>query len=395
MDVLSLILLVLGIVIALLAFLNAFGKASKVVGVVSVALFIFGILGAINIIDFSVFSGQQGFVSAPQQQFGAPVQPSGACLPQAITSNGLSQADVLYRNAENTTGIGYLAASISANAGGSFIASTTTNAGGAGTSYVSMSTIPNCGAGELISTVTTGAGVASSRKVTDVEKKVSVAGYDFTDKAAHKYEIVGASGDVVNIQGRDNALAAASSGNINGSGAGGATNTFAVSGTGTADGTGYFVNTSLGSKGSINFYIDIRVNGSASVFGAYDEPDGVVISYDTETASIFTSNSLDLQSDVSGWSLTKLGSCPSDVVSNRNVEACWSAPSMKSGKLYRIKGTLVADGGDATVESNPAIWIDDKVFFRDIDGQIKYQSFSSSGGTNQGVGGTSMQFVLS
>lgn len=392
MDVLSLILLVLGIVLALLAFLNAFAKASKVVGVVGVALLIFGILGAIGTIDFSGVGGGQSFTSAPQQQFGAPLPQTGGCLPQAFTSNGLSQADVLYRNAENTTGIGYLAASISANAGGSFIASTTTNAGGSGTSYVSMSTIPNCGAGELIATVTTGTGAAASRKVTDVEKRIAVAGYDFTDKAAHKYEIVGASSDVVNIQARDNALAAASSANSSGSSA---TPDMAISGTGTADGTAYFDNTSLGSKGSINFYIDIKVNGTASVFGAYEEPDGVIISYDTETASVFTSNSLDLQSDVSGWSLTKLGSCPADIVSNRNVEACWSAPSMKAGKLYRVKGTLVADGGDATVESNPAIWIDDKVFFRDIDGQIKYQSFSSSGGTNQGVGGTSLQFVLS
>jgi len=397
-DVVSVILLILGLVLGFLALLNVFAKASRLVGVVGIFLIALGGLGMGGFIDYTGMVEQsqtQGFTGTGFQQQPAQVAPS-SCSPNAITSTGKSQADVLARNIENSTGIGYLTGAVSANANGAFIDSVTTNAGGSGTSYASMSNVPNCGKGELVGTVTTGIGFASSRKVFDVEKGTAVAGYDFTDKAVHKYELRTASGDVLNILARSSSYAEASSGIANGSVGDEWGLESAVSGTGTADGTAYYTNTSIGAKGSINFYIDAKVNGSSSVFGAYEEPDSVIVSYDTGTAAKFSSNSLSLISDTAGWSLNKLATCPNDIKDNRNTEACWSAPSMKAGVLYRIRGTIVGDNGDVVAsDTKPEIWFDDKVFFRDTDGSIKYQSFSSSGGTNQGVGGTSLEFVMS
>ena len=393
MDVLSIILLVVGLVVLILGILKV-TKNSQVVGIIGVVLLIFGILGGVGVIDYSSFSqGQaQGFAGSNFQQ----QQPiSSACSANAITSNGKSQADVLYRNVENSS-LSYIAAAVSANSGGSIIDSSTTNAG-VSASYVSLSNIPNCGAGDLIATVTTGVGVQSSRKVRDVEKNSEVSGYSFADKAVHKYEILGSSGDVVNLLSYDNTLTANSNGVIGqlNSSIGTLSPTAAISGTGTADGTAYFANTSVGSKGSINFYADLKVNGTATGFGAYGEPDSVIIAYDSGTASRFSPNSLSLQSDTSGWSLNKLSSCPQDITNNRNAESCWSAPAMKAGVQYRVKGTLTADNGDPIVgDTFPSVYVDDKVFFRDTDGNIKYQSFSSSG-TNQGVGGTILNFIMS
>ena len=389
MDILSTILLVVGGVLLLLGILKAV-KASQLVAIIGVVLLAFGALGALNVIDFSRV-GQtqlqpQPFTVSQQQQL--QPQPS-SCLPQAITSNGKSQADLLYRNIENAS-LGYLAASVSANSAGQLIDSGTTTAGSTA-SYVSLSNIPNCNSGELIATVTTGIGTAASRKLYDVSKGQAVAGYSFNDVSVKKYELRGSGTDVANILARDSSLAAASNGYINGSTS---ILTYEVSGTGTADGTAYYTNTSLASRGSINFYLDYKVNGSSTSLGAFEEPDGTMISYDTGTAARFSPNSLVLQSDTAGWSLTKLGSCPNDITNNRNTEACWSAPSMKAGTLYRIKGTITADLGDPIAsDTKPSIYIDDKVFFRDTDGTIKYQSFSTSG-TNQGVGGTILTFVM-
>lgn len=396
-DVLSIILLVVGILLLFLALIKSFGNKSTLVGVVGLVVLIFGGLGFMGAIDFSALGGGAAAPAFTASQITTPQQSvSSSCSPNAITSSGKSQADVLARNTENSTGIGYLTGSVSANANGAFIDSVTTNAGGSGTAYASMSNIPNCGKGELVGTVTTGIGFASSRKAYDVEKGQAVAGYDFTDKAVHKYELRTASGDVVNILARSSSFGEASSGIANGSVGDEWGLESTVSGTGTADGTAYYINTSIGSKGSINFYLDLKTNGSSSVFGAYEEPDSVVVSYDTGTASKFSSNSLSLISDTAGWSLTKMASCPNDIKDNRNTEACWSAPSMKAGTLYRIRGTIVADNGDpAASDTKPSIYFDDKVFFRDTDGNIKYQSFSSSGGTNQGVGGTQLLFVMS
>ena len=409
-DVLSVVLLAIGIVLGFLALLDVFAKASRLVGVVSIFIILIGGAGMAGIVDFSGLTGDardtqtQGFTGGGFQSKPPPPQDLSACPVSAITSNQKSAANVRYKNVENSTGAGYLAGTVSARVNGVLIDSVTTNGGSSDTAYVTIDDIRNCGVGQLIATVTTGLGFASSRKAVDVDTGLAVEGYNFRDGAVHTYEMKGASTDVINILGRTNTLLGASNRNVNGSVLDSAAATSGeapafVGGTGTADATAYFKNTSVGSKGSINFYIDIQINGSAAVSGAYDEPDALVVSYDTGTAAKFSSNSLSLsvyEAPSTGWALNKLASCPSDIKDNRNVEACWTAPSPKTGGLYRIRGTIVADGGD-TIESDvkPLIWFDDKVFFVDTDGIQKYQSFSSSGGTNQGAGGVALQFVMS
>ena len=393
MDVLSLMFLVVGTLVTLLGILKV-TKNNQVVSVLGIAILLFGVFGAVGFIDYSGLTGQtsvKGLTGAPQQQFGAPVQAVSSCAANAITSNGFSQAAVLYRNVRNAS-LGYGAASVSANSNGVLVDSTTTTAGSTA-SYATMSNIPNCNTGELVATTTTGVGLATSRKLFDVLANKNVVGYDFSQSSAKKYEIRGANYDVINILTRDSSFAAVSSGNSSGQ----AGQTYAVSATGTADGTAYHVNTSVGSNGAINFYIDMGVNGTSSVTGAFEENDGIVISYDTGTAAVFSSNSLSLQVDQpAGFSLTKLGKCPDDVDDNRNAEACWTTPSLESGVLYRIRGTLTADNGDPLASNTkPLICFDDRVFFRDSTGNVVYQSFATSGGTNQGVGGTCLQFVMS
>ena len=396
MDVITGALLFFGLVLLLLGIFKA-TKNSQVVAIVGIIMFLIGGISYIGLINFGGFGGGavKPFTGAQSGQFIAPPHDSSVseCSINAVTSNGKSQADILIRNVENAS-LGYLTGTVSANSGGAFIDSVTANAGSSA-SYASMSNIPNCAKGELVVTLTTGTGLASSKRLRDVEKNQLVSGYDFNDRSVHKYEILSASTDVANLLARTSTLTGSSNGNVNGTEA-----ATAISGTGTVDGSAYYANTSLGSKGTINFYIDVQVNGTSSVHGQYDEADGVVISYDTGTAARFSRDSLSLQVDQpAGFSLNKVsasgGGCGlNDVVTNRNVEACWSVPTMKSGALYRIRGTLTADLGDPlSSDTAPRICFDDRVSFRDTDGSVKYQSFSTSG-TNQGVGGNCLIFVL-
>lgn len=413
MDVLSIVLLVVGLVVLVLGILKV-TKGSQIVALIGVVLLVFGGLGAWGVIDYTKLTGstqtnqqnqnQQSFTGVYQTPAQQPQPASPSCAAQAITSNGKSQADVLYQNIENGTGLGFLPASLSANFGGdgvtsfgTLIDSATANAGGAGTAYVSMSNIPNCGTGNLLAVVSSGAGQASSRQLVDAEKGQAVSGYNFADKAVHKYIIQGASADVLSIDASDFSNTVSSSWLANGSvGAEVAKDsqghTF-VSAAGTSDGTAYFKNTTLNVRGTINFYVHAQVNGTATVFGAYNEPDGVVISYTTTTASNrYSPNSMTLFSNTAGWSLTKMATCPTGITNNRQAVACWSAPTMKAGILYEIKGTLTADVGDPIPSDYfPRITFDNKQFFREIDNSIKYGTYNG-GGTHQGVGGTVLIF---
>lgn len=388
----SIILLAIGFVLLLLGILKAV-KASQAVAVVGIIFLAVGLLGGMGFINFGgVIPTSQPFTAG---QFEAPItEETPICSANAITSNGLSRADILIRNIENAS-LGYLTGTVTANSNGAFIDSVTANAGSSA-SYAAMTAIPNCAVGELVITLTTGTGVASSRRVKDVETSTIVSGYNFNDRAVHKYELLSASTDVVNILARSSALAASSNGQTNGT----IEVTYAVSGTGTADGTAYYTNTSLAARGTLNFYIDAQTNGTSTVTGQFDEPDGVVISYDTGTASVFSTSSLTLQSDTAGWALTPFikggkHSCPDDITNNRNSEVCWTAPTMKGGTLYRLKGTVTSDLADvAAGNTHPLVCIDDRVSFRDTDGNVKYQSFSTSG-TNQGIGGTCLRFIFS
>ena len=371
------------------------GGKKQMVALLGLGVLVFGLFGALGYIDLG------GMAKPSQQSFTTTVVTSEAaattdCRARGLTSDANGRIGVLYKNVENSTGDGYIAATFSTNNNlGQRVDGSTTNAGASGTAYVVLSNTPLCTKGSLVATITTGTGVASSRKVTDVSRGIDSNEYNLIDDASKQYIIKGASLDVVSVLARTTAFAEYSSYSANGSvGDEVAAQTApSVSGTGTADGTAFVSNTSVLAKGSVNFYVDLTVNGTTAVFGSFDELDGTLVSYDSGTAAKFSSSSLDLQSDTAGWALTKLGTCPNDVKDNRNVEACWSAPTMKSGKLYRVKGTITADGGDPLVsDTMPRIFFDDKVIFRDVDGIVKYQFYSSSGGTNQGVGGTELRF---
>ena len=59
-----------------------------------------------------------------------------------------------------------------------------------------------------------------------------------------------------------------------------------------------------------------------------------------------------------------------------------------------LKFQLTADSGNPTVTGdNPVLCFDDKHYFRGTDGKVKYDFFSS-GGTNQGVAGICLNFVV-
>ena len=149
----------------------------------------------------------------------------------------------------------------------------------------------------------------------------------------------------------------------------------------------------MASGGSINGYLDYTVNGTASVYGTYEASDGALFSYDSATASVFSRESFSL-SDQTGINLKELISCPATITANRNAEKCWSARTLKGtdGEI-RTKFQLKADLADPVVSTTkPLLCLDDKVYFRDTNGKIAYDFFSSSG-TNQGTGGTCVQFV--
>jgi len=332
------------------------------------------------------------------------LQNANACSALAATSNGISRANVVAKNAENSSG-GYLQGTVSANSqgdlinsGGVLLDSATTTASGVTPTFVTMSTsIKNCAKGLLLGTVTTGTGFASSRQVKDIDSGNSVNGYDFTDAGVHSYELQTASSDVLSCEAADYSNAVASSWLGNGSVGTEVTKDanghLFVSGTGTADGNFYFKNTSLVQNGNINGYIRCQVNNTASVFGAYNEPDAVVFSYDPGALARFDSNSLTLSSNTPGWSVTK-GPCGSGSTNNRAAKACWTAPTIKAGVLYEMRFTLTANVGDPVgTDTMPRLYIDDKQIFRDSTLIARYGTFSTSG-TNQGVGGTVMNFVL-
>lgn len=295
-----------------------------------------------------------------------------------IQSDGTNSLDVAVRNKENSS-LAYLGGSATAIANDLSTLDTATTTAGATLSYVALN-VPGCQDGNIYLLGTAGVGVASA--------KASFSSFEETTK----YEMESANSNVVAVQGRDSALAKQSNGQVNGS----QEVTYAVSGNGANDGTAYYLNTSLASGGSINGYVDWTENGTSSVFGTYNAEDGVVFSYDSGTASVFSKENSFTLSDQTGINLKELSSCPSTIQANRNAEKCWSARTLKAtdGEI-RTKFQLKADLADPVASTTaPRLCVDDKVYFRDSSGKIAYDFYSSSG-TNQGVGGTCIVFPVS
>ena len=289
-----------------------------------------------------------------------------------------NELDVAIRNKENSSNLGYIASSLSANDGSTTLQTGTTTAG-ASLTYSTLS-VEGCKDVQLYGLATSGVGSASFKASTD------------TFEPSRQLELNGAGQNVVNVLVVDKNGGRFSSSQINGSTEVGEN---AVSGAGTSDGTAYTTNTTLGQDGSIsNMRVDYALNGTSAVFGAYEATDGTIFSYDANDNTKFSPSSLSLQ-DKSGIGLTQLSSCPATITANRQAEKCWSARTLKvSDGTVSIGATLKADLGNPTATGdNPKLCLDDKVYFRDTNGQIAYDYFNSAG-TQQGVGGTCVEFVV-
>ena len=323
---------------------------------------------------------------APEQQVETKLVGGEVCR---VQSDGSNSQDVAIRNKENSS-LAYLTSTVSAEpplGSGKTTFDTATTTSGASLSYVTLN-VPGCEKGTMYVLGTSGVGVASSSAPFSSFQEVV------------KNEILSANSNVLSVIGRTSALAGASNGQVNGSvntalGTGDASpeSPDLISGAGANDGTAYFQNTSLASGGSVNGYLDYSVNGTASVHGAYQASDGVLFSYDSGTASVYSANSFSFQ-DLAGIGLIE-ATCPNSITANRNAEKCWSARTLKGtdGEI-RTKFKLTADLADPVASNTaPILCVDDKVYFRDTNGKIAYDFFSSSG-TNQGTGGTCVRFVV-
>ena len=398
-------------IIALLALLGVifkwFGSLGQnkafIVGAVSTIVLIIGLFVAGIPQMFGIF-GTQTFAALPE----AIIPPEQVEKPQTLTQpapqdnvgvggecrfvQNTHELKTAIKNLENASSLGYLAGSIAAESDG-ITHDTGTATSGATLSYTSLN-VPPCKAGSIYVLGTSGVGTASARMAFTSFPTVS------------EYQIQGAAQDVIAVQGYDRQGNTRSNGLANGS------TTIAdqfISGAGTTDGTAYYRNTTLAQGGTLQGQLGYDTNGTSTVFGNYGlttynkatgqyehnalADDGVIFSFDSVDASKFSSSSFTLN-QIDDISLKSVP-CPATIVANRNAEACWKARTLSAtdGEVL-LKFQLSADVGDPIATGdNPVLCVDDKVYFRDADGQIKYD-FYSAGGTNQGVAGVCLTFVV-
>jgi len=384
------------------------GRGKFIGGALMVVVAVVGLFVAGIPQQFTGGAGAGAFAAQPQAILpsSAIQQPNPSQLTQDATalgvslcqicdkqSDGTNTLDTEIRNQENSSQLGYVAGSVAAELDGKTQDSATTSKGST-QSYTALN-VPPCKAGTIYVLGTAGVGTASG----------SIA-YQSCETVS-KYTILGAGQNVIALQAYDNQLNTISNGNS--SGFAGAN--YFVSGEGATDGNAYYRNTSLTTGGSIKGFIGLDVNGTSSVFGNYGlteesvdatgakvlkhtlANDGVMFSFDSVDASKFSTSSYTLNQvdDINLKSVT----CPSSITANRNAEACWSARTLreKDGEV-QLKFQLQADLGDPTeTGDNPILCIDDRVYFRGADGNVKYDFFNS-GGTNQGAGGTCLTYVM-
>lgn len=371
------IFVIAGAILLLYRFIGNPRKKDMVLGVGIVALVAGFLMGGATIVD-----ELQGMVR-PAAVSGVDAQqitvPTGAVCDRQ--TDGTNTLNTVYRNVENSS-LGYLATSVTAEVDGESKSSGTTTAGSS-LSYLALN-VPPCEVGKIYS-------LQASDEASSV---VDYSSYTLTSE----YEIKGAAGGVVSLLGRDSTLTACSNVTVIP-----VTTCPSVtrtgSGVGTTDKTVYFRNNSFDSGSSLNFYLDYSINGTATAFGAMvnGQPasDGVIFSLDTVDASKWSTNSMSLTSDTAGIALSKVA-CPSSVAANRNAEVCWKSRTLlASDGEIRVRGTLKADLGDPTASGDsPILCVDDNQYFRDTDGDVKYDAFDSSG-TNKGIAGTCIQFSAS
>lgn len=366
-------------------------------------------LSMAGIIDMVLTFGEEKAPFAVQQEAVIPsgevLEPTDLVQPASPDELGVGgdckfvqnthELKTALRNVENATDLGYLAASIAAESDGQTHDTGTTNAG-ATLSYQSLN-VPPCKMGSLFVLASSGVGQSSARMAFSSLKTVS------------EYEILGARLDVIALQAYDRQGTKKSTHNI--SGALDTNVAVFVSGAGTTDGNAYYQNTSLTAGGSIQGEIALNVNGTGSVFGnvgttvpnlettdpddykVIPADDGVIYSFDSVDAAKFAANALTL-TQIDPIGLTPLAACPASITANRNAEACWKSRTLKDadGDVL-IKFQLKALGDPTTTGDSPKLCIDDKQYFRGADGRIKYDFFSA-GGTNKGVAGVCLTWVV-
>lgn len=296
-------------------------------------------------------------------------------------------------NRENASSLGYLAGSVTAESDGTTLDTDTTTSG-VSLSYTNLDVTP-CKTGGIYIFATSGIGTASAR--------VPFSSWE----TQSEYVIQGAASDVIAILAYDRQGNKRSSGCANGSVGTECSSGYFVSGASTTDGSAYYKNTSLDTGGSIQGQIGLDVNGTSTVFGNYGlttynkatgewehtiADDGVLLSYDSVDASKFSSNSFTF---TGGDIPFKKIVCPATIIANRNAEACWQTRTLKASDGEVLSNfQLSADAGNPAVDSSdsPKLCVDDKVYFRGVDGKVKYDYYSS-GGTNQGTAGVCLTFV--
>ena len=389
------------------------GKAKFVGGILMSVIAVVGLFVAGIPQQFTTGAGNGGGTGTFAVQPAAIIPSSAVQEPSQLTSDagslavsfcqvcdkqsdGTNTLDVIIRNNENSSQLGYLAGSLAAEADGK-TQDTATSTAGATLTYTSLN-VPPCKGGIVYMLGTSGVGTASGRMAYQSCETVS------------KYELLGAGQNVIALQAYDNQLNVQSGTAVNGSAI--SNLLMFVSGAGTTDGNAYYVNTSLTTGGSIKGFIGLDVNGTSGIFGNYGlteetvdaitgakvqkhtlADDGTMFSYNSVDASKFSTTSLSL-TQVDDIKLTQVV-CTSSITANRNAEACWQARTLKDtdGEV-QLKFQLKADLGDPTAEGDsPILCVDDKVYFRGADGNVKYDFFNA-GGTNQGVGGICLTWVM-
>ena len=295
------------------------------------------------------------------------------------------------RNVENASSLGYLAVPVAAESGGNTLATGTTTAG-ASLSYTNLNVKP-CSLGSIYILGDNAVGTSSGRMVFDAFDTES------------EYQVLGAASDVLALQAYDIQGNTRSNGLVNGS----IDTDYFVSGAGTTDGNAYYRNTTLATGGSVKGQIGLDVNGTSTVYGNYGTTilnpltgeydkvelanDGVIASFDSVDGAIFSSSAFTF-TQIDDVKLTGV-TCPASITANRNADKCWQMRTLKAsdGEVL-TKFQLTADSGNPTVTGdNPKLCFDDKHYFRGTDGKVKYDFFSS-GGTNQGVAGICLTFVV-
>ena len=406
---------ILGILALFAVIFKWFGELGQskaiVVGIISVIVAVGGLWNAgipqmLGIGSTLAIVTPQAVIPEQQVETPSPIKDLVQdALPDAPTRSGECKfvqnthaLKTAVRNAENMSSLGYLAVPVAAESGGNTLATGTTTAGDS-LGYTSLNVKP-CSLGSIYILGDNAVGTSSGRMVFDAFETES------------EYQILGAASDVLALQAYDIQGNTRSNGNSSGNGGAssgtGGTNYF-VSGAGSTDGNAYYLNTTLETGGSIKGQIGLDVNGTSTVYGNYGttivnpetgeydkvEPatDGVIASFDSVDGAIFSSSSFTFtQIDDVGLEVV---ACPASITANRNADKCWKMRTLKAsdGEIL-TKFQLTADSGNPTVSGDhPKLCFDDKQYFRGSDGKVKYDFFSS-GGTNQGVAGICLTFVV-